>query len=568
MGLVEIKKLLRREGLQTALCTFVVGAIVLVLNLPWSPLFTPVVDSDSGVYAYIGSAIVRGQVPYRDVWTQKPPIGFYLDALAVRLMGQTPWAIWWLDLIWIALAAVLLMLVLRKMGLLPGFLASLIFVAGVMVPANFQRGNLMEIYGFVPQILVIAAAYAFFATQRKRWVFLAGLLTGLAFMTKQTTIALGLAAVIAFLLMSLLWREGKALFLRLLFFALGFVLPLGIAIVYWSAVGALNAFVAGVFLYDLNYVGVGAPFLWSVKHTALSVFPQLFVSKLYTIACCAFLLYVTENAKPFLRLLSTRSGAHPDSSDDRIPPVELTMLVIFIALPIELVLTSLGGRNLGHYFLTLLPAVTTAIAYIVWKAATFVKGRQYALHKQSTWLGVGSLLLMLGAVLWSASALAQDAPSVSQLESFPRIFSGQYTLGDVEDYILANTTPADPVLIWHVHLGIDFTTNRRTPQRILFPAELFIPVDQAKDNLEEFLGQLEKSPPKLIVVQKVSSIGLPFVNVPVDQMCPHGACIPELAAAIKNPGTVAGLEEFRQYFLAHYALKIQIDDWLIYERLP
>jgi hypothetical protein len=564
-----MKKLLRCEGLQTTLCAFAVGAFALVLNLPWSPLFTSVVESDSGVYAYIGSAIVRGQVPYRDIWTQKPPIGFYLDALAVRLMGQSPWAIWWLDLIWIALAAVLLLLVLRKiLGLLPGFLASLIFVVGVMVPANFQGGNLMEIYGFVPQILVIAATYGFFATRRNRWVFLAGLFTGLAFMTKQTTIALGLAAVIAFLLMSLLWREGKALFLRLLFFALGFILPLGIATVYWSAVGALNTFVTGVFLYNLSYVGVGAPFLWSIKHTILSVFPQLFVSKLYAIACCAFLLYVTENAKPFFRLLSPRSGAHPDSNDDRIPPAELMMLVIFIALPVELMLTSLGGRNLGHYFLTLLPAVTTAIAYTLWKATAFVRGRQYQLRKVSTWLGVGSLLLVLGALLWSASALLQDAPSLSQLESFPRIFSGQYTLGDIEDYIVVNTKPNDPVLIWHVHLGIDFITNRRTPQRILFPAELFIPVDQAKGNLEEFLGQLEQTPPKLIVVQKVSSIGLPFVNVPVDQMCPHDACIPELAAAIKNPDIVAGLEEFRQYFLAHYALKIQIDDWLIYERLP
>jgi hypothetical protein len=547
----------------------VAGAFVLVLHLPWSPLFYSVVESDSGVYAYIGSAIVRGQVPYRDVWEQKPPIGFYLDALAVRLMGPSPWAIWWLDLIWIVLAAVLLMLVLRKMiGLLPAFLASLIFVAGVMVPANFGGGNLMEIYSFVPQVLVIAAAYGFFATRRKRWVFLVGLLTGLAFMTKQTTIALGLASLFTILLMSLLWREGKSLFLHLVFFTLGFVLPLGIATVYWSAVGALNTFVAGVFLYSLKYVGVGAPFLWSVKHTALNVFPQLFISKLYAIACCAFLLYATENAKPFFRLLSPQSGACADSTNDRIPPAELTMLVIFVALPIELVLTSLGGRNFGHYFLTLLPAVTIAIAYIIWKATTFVKGRQYSLRKQSTWLGVGSLVLALGAVLWWASALAQDVPSTAQLESFPRIFSNQYTLGDIGDYIVANTTPADPVLIWHIHLGIDFTTNRRAPQRILFPAELFIPVDQAQGNLKEFLGQMEQTPPKLIVVQKVSSISLPFVNVPVDQMCPNGACIPELAASIKNPGTIAELEEFRQYFLAHYFLKTQIDDWLIYERLP
>ena len=40
---------------------------------------------------------------------------------------------------------------------------------------------------------------------------------------------------------------------------------------------------------------------------------------------------------------------------EEIHPVELTMLAVFIALPIEIVFASLGARNFGHYYLTLLP---------------------------------------------------------------------------------------------------------------------------------------------------------------------------------------------------------------------
>jgi hypothetical protein len=166
------------------------------------------------------------------------------------------------------------------------------------------------------------------------------------------------------------------------------------------------------------------------------------------------------------------------------------------------------------------------------------------------------------------AAAAGEMPTRAQLTALPNIFSRRYENGAMLNYILASTGPDDPVLVWHIHLEINFILNRRPPQRILFPAQLFLPSGGSRSRLAEFLDEMDANPPKFIIVQTTSSIGLPFVNVPVDQMCPAGACIPEMAAAMKRPNTGIELQELRDYFLAHYTLNTQFDDWLVYKRSP
>ena len=85
-----------------------------------------------------------------------------------------------------------------------GTLDVLLFSLAVMLPEIFQGGNFMEIYALLPQVLVFGAAYAFFTTHQIRWVFFTGALTGLAFMTKQPTIGMGLSAMGVIFLVSLL----------------------------------------------------------------------------------------------------------------------------------------------------------------------------------------------------------------------------------------------------------------------------------------------------------------------------------------------------------------------------
>lgn len=547
------------------------AVFMLVLNLPWSPVFTGP-GPDSGVYAYFGSAIVHGQVPYRDVWEQKPPLGFYLNALAVLLFGQNIWAIWWFNLIWIVLSGIAFFLILKKMfGLLAGMIGSLAFVLAVMLPSIFQGGNLMEIYGFIPQVLTIAFVYYFFVTKQKRWIFLVGVSTGIGFLIKQTTIALGLSSLVTIALITILWLEFKYLGLRLASFVAGFCLPLGIATIYWLAIGAIKEFLAGVFFYSVSYVNINAPFFWSVKHTFLSVFPTMFISKLYYIGAAAFLLYLAENIKWFLTRINSFLRRKPAKSGIGISPVELTLLVVFIALPIEIVFASLGGRNFGHYFLSLIPATATAFAYAVWKVDKIWQNRQFSLKGWRTWLAVSGLLLGLAGLVWMATAMYQEAPSSENLESIGQVLHHSIDPGDIARYIDANTTPDTPILVWNAHATIYFQADRHPPQRVLSPS-YFISLAStggSKSNLAEFLDEVQAHPPQLILVQKVSSMALPFVNVPIAEMCPKKyTCIIEVEEAMKNPSIIAYLEQFRQYFLEHYMLDRQIQDILIYKRIP
>jgi hypothetical protein len=414
---------------------------------------------------------------------------------------------------------------------------------------------------------MIICAYLFFVTKRNRWALLGGLAAGFAFMTKQTSIALGLSLSLAIIFVSVLAGEVKDLWMRLVGFIAGFLIPLGVAMLYWTVAGAFGDFMDGVFLHSLVYVGARVSFLGALRIALLIAFPKLMISKLYYIAALASVFYVMENYGWFVKRIFPARDRNSAPSGDGISPLELTMLVVFIALPFEIVFASLGGRNFGHYYLALVPSITTAVAYVFWKIFASLRGLRFEFKSKQSWSAIGMLILGLASLVWMAVALAGEAPKAEHLASFPKIFTTPFVPDDLEKYVIQNSTRNDPVLVWHVHVGFNFITDRRPPQRVLFPANLFVVPDTSRSGLAEFLVELENNPPKLILVQKVSSIGLPFVNVPVEQMCSAGPCMPEIVDAMKRPDILDDLQKFRQYILEHYTPTTQIYDWLIYQRI-
>src|SRR5262249_39341879 len=74
------------------------GALLLVvavaLGLRW-PLASIPLERDEGEYAYIAQRWLRGDVPYRDAFDQKPPATFATYAIIFRLFGESIEAIHW-----------------------------------------------------------------------------------------------------------------------------------------------------------------------------------------------------------------------------------------------------------------------------------------------------------------------------------------------------------------------------------------------------------------------------------------------------------------------------------------
>jgi len=591
--------------------------LVLWLNLSWRPDVSQL-PPDSGFYAYYGKAILHGQIPYRDVWDDKPPLGYYLDALGLFIFGQTPWGVWWSSIVWILGCIILLFQVIKKLfGVIAAGVTSTILLVALMNPQIFQGGNLMEVYGLAPQIGIIGITYLFFKNQRKlSFAVLVGVLTACAFLIKQPTIMLGCSSLLLMLVSSVSEWKIREAFRTGLGFLLGFVSLVAVVSVYWLSVGALGIYLDGAFLQGFSFIGGSESSLReNFFYTLVNVLPKLSFGWLYVIAMVSGGLFLLEKlyqvwVKPVLKervswiewvlivllllfpMPAKRLWPHSYFGkfwlfsifslglyflvkfyrlrlkpviQQVFSPTEWTWLIAVVALPLEVLMASLGGRYFGHYFVTMIPAMTLAIAYPIWRVASVSRESEKPIGMLLR--NMVYLILMISTLVWGATSLARDLPSAMYTNDVAGIFKGQVYLNDLEQYIVQTTQSDDEVLVWHIHLGINFVTDRKAPSRFLYPLNLFIPPSEGNTRLREYIDDLEDNPPELIVVQRISSLALPFVDQPFDQLC-KTYCTPEFVQALEVPQIQQEWLRFQQFFLSHYVLDNRIYDWIVYRKLP
>ncbi len=604
-----------RIALASAGIILVIG-IITWLNLTWRPDVSGL-PADSGFYAYIGKAILHGQILYRDVWDDKPPLGYYLNASALAIFGQTTFGVWWSSVIWISGCAVLLFFLIKKLfgGATAGITTGLFLVA-LMNPQLFAGGNLMEVYALFPQIAVIGVTYYYFKNKENQWLALSlGGITATAYLIKQPTLVLGCASILMILAKSISQGKIRQAFLMGISFVGGFAGMVVLVAVYWLIVGAPGAFLDGAILQGFSFIGGAKSFIREYFfYTLVNVLPGLFIGKIYLIALLTGGIFLIEKlvrvwlkdirqkvtwwewslvgallifpiiasrlwprsylGKPWLISIFAigliffveyyRRKPRPVNVEV-FTLVEWTWLAGLVALPLELLMASLGGRYFGHYFITMIPAVCLVVAYPIWRTITGVittiKDRG-AMLPQAAYL-VPFFLTMI----WGGYSTAYSVPPKIYTDHLASIFTNKNVLNSLDEYIVQSTKPDDEVLVWHIHLGINFVTDRKAPARVLFPLNLFIPPSDNNTRLKEFVDGLESKPPELILFQKFSSISLPFVDQPIDQEC-LAYCTPEFVQALEVPQIRQQWIRLQEFVQQHYALDSHIYDWTIYRKIP
>src|SRR5690242_18924286 len=73
-------------------------AVVMVRALP--SLRYPI-GRDQATFCLIGQGLLRGQVPYRDLWDIKPPGIHCVYALIVKVFSQVMWSVGAVDIMWL-----------------------------------------------------------------------------------------------------------------------------------------------------------------------------------------------------------------------------------------------------------------------------------------------------------------------------------------------------------------------------------------------------------------------------------------------------------------------------------
>ena len=494
---------------------------------------------DSGIFLYFGQQILRGDVPFRDLWDHKPPLIFYIDALGLLLTPRSLWGVWLLEFAAMGLAGLFGYAALRRV--FPRWAAFAAAAAAVVHVVFFlEGGNMTEEFAMPLQM---AALYlAFRAVERSsndmrpKWsMFLNGVLFGLALSLKQTMIGVWVALAGAYLL-SILFNRRAGLWRPLAWAAAGAVVTIAGWVLFFAAHGALADFWSVAYLYNFLYsdVEIGQR-VWAFG----DIFTFLSNSSPF------FLFGIAAWAAGLLRIIWVlhRHGA---AAVFGIHAAHFPLVVALLNLPVEILLIGTSGKNYRHYFLTLLPGMMLLAGWALaqlWRFSDRMVARQ---NLGPTLLRLSGLALLVGLLFW------KPLIEINTLRSAP---ATEETVSTTVWYLRATTKPDDPVLMWGSHTTVNFLSNRRSPTRFVHQKPLFREGYARAEYSRELLDDLREQPPAVIVNTFLPST--PFISMSADGQCmlPEGP-LPE------------GMEEVFAYLCEHYHLETHItkDRWEVYRR--
>ena len=143
-------------------------------------------DCDEAIYGYIGRTLARGGVMYRDVFENKPPLGYATYALAVKLGGANETAIRLMALPLVLGTIVAVWFVgLRLGGPAAAVLSAAVYAVASTDPYAFGNGSNLE--HAMNSFATAGLAFAVADVERpsRRLPFFAGVFLGMASLVKQ-----------------------------------------------------------------------------------------------------------------------------------------------------------------------------------------------------------------------------------------------------------------------------------------------------------------------------------------------------------------------------------------------
>jgi len=515
------KKLSNDQVAETKIRIFerviIVIGILLVL-LPISPLNMPLAHRDSGVFLYMGSQILRGDLPYVDVWDHKPPVIFYINALGLFFGNGSKWGVWFVELVFLFFAASISYKLFKKaFGRLPSIFSLFLWLFGLNL--LIFGGNFTTEYTLPFQFACMWLVYESEKHGFIKWRgFLVGALCSIVFLTKQNAIGIGISIGLYLIFSRFAAGQFKKLvreFIAIMLGSLAILLPV---VIYFKYHNALYSFWNIAFGYNFSYLATvehsRLVASMSIKSRIASIYDGVY--QLSTLGLPQFALVGWSGG---LSLVLFWKQLRQD--------LRTLILVCLIDLPLELILASISGRTYQHYFMALLPIFSFFAALAFW---TLIEGiiRIYGSQKVAFFFTFCVLFVL----------------SLFNLMKYRNVVAGypNNNTTSVLTFIDQVTTDDDTVLIWGAEAATNFFSGRVSPSRFVYQYPLFTPGYVNEELIEEFLNDITQNKPALIIDTKNPKT--PFLKFDV---------------------TSEKIENRIQFIRSHYLYMETLDSWDIYQ---
>ena len=412
-------------------------AICLLPVLLYLPFMGSPFERDEGVYATVAQGLLNGQMPYRDLFDNKPPLVYAWYALSFLLFGEHVVAPRILAAVLLSLTSLSLFSQARMVfprGV--AYVAAGLFGLSTGLPFVALHAN-TEAYMMLPLVTGLVAFTVGVRRGEMRWFVLSGALCGAALMTKQVAFW-NLAALIV-VAAALRWKtDGFSLrtFRPSACLFAGAAAAIGLVAVPFALTGSLDELFYANVSYNWLYVGVLSYSERLVDFASGTAYMAAAAAPLAGGAVWGFLTVVRRRKQPLDYLLLTWAFAS----------------VAGVAT---------GGRFFPHYFLQLMPAAAVLTALVVYEVAT--RRRAQPIGRPAMAVAALMVIVSLGTigVMYVAPRAAEQrvAESVAQQKEWE---SNSRQLGE---YIAARTGPEDEIFNFGREAQIYFYADRRPAVR-------------------------------------------------------------------------------------------------------
>ncbi|MCX5795755.1 MAG: glycosyltransferase family 39 protein [Elusimicrobia bacterium] len=451
-------------------------AAVLLLGLGLrAPIAGIFLERDEGEYAYIAQRWLKGEVPYRDSFDQKPPGVFAAYAAIERLSSGSPAAIHWGAQLYTLLTLCLVFLIGRRLfGPEAGCAAGAL--AAFMTVDHSLLGNAAHCELFM--LLPLAAAFlaALLAAERDswRWALVSGACAGASLLFKQVA-ATDAAFYLVFLLCAP--RISRKVLTAAAFAAGAVAVWIPVAL-YFAATGAWAPFYDCVLGYNLSYAG-GIPLSDYVRNfwtTFSRTLPGLLPIYLLALAGA---IWQAGPAAPW----------------------------VIGWLACSLLGVCAGGFFRAHYYQQAVPA----LAVLAGSALSGLSQR-WRLPRPAPYAAAAAVLLfgvLSAAWYYGPGSAVVKCRRLYQDNPFPEATGVAHVIDE-------RTTEQDRIFVFGSEPEILYYASRKSATRYIFLYPLFLASPDAAARQQEVLAEVRSVKPKTIVTVFVRKSFLPSSASPLE----------------------------------------------------
>ncbi|HUF53653.1 MAG TPA: glycosyltransferase family 39 protein [Dehalococcoidia bacterium] len=418
-------------GLTRSDVFFLLG-LALIPILLYLPFAGMPFERDEGVYATIAQGVLDGQVPYRDLFDNKPPLVYIWYAFSFTLFGESVFAPRILAAICLSLTTVALFNQARMVLPMPAArIAAALFAISTGLPWVALHAN-TEAYMLLPLVSSLMFFTIGMRDGRLRWFLIAGALAGLAVMTKQVA----MWNLLALAMVALVWHRRTA----------------ETSLQWIAPTGALFAgTLASLALVALPFTLMGA--LDDLIYANLS-YNWLYINFLsYAERLSNFgygLLFFSAVAAPFvvgalvgLVILCRKRAAVMD------------YVLILWAVASAIGVAS-GGRFFPHYFLQLMPSLAVLTGIVIYDR--FVNGSSHLISRPA-WI-IATFLIVVSVATTSVLYLAPQRAQEQVVSSVYHQKEWEASSEELGAYIKERTSEDDLIFNYGRESQIYFYADR------------------------------------------------------------------------------------------------------------